>query len=42
LDIIKERTPDEEEEQVRDYYKYYVSFEDGTAIYLYRSELKGD
>ncbi len=40
LDIIKERTPDEYEEQVRDYYKYFVSFEDGTIAELYRQELQ--
>lgn len=40
LDIIKERTPDEEEEQIRDYYKYFVSFEDGTTVELYKEELK--
>jgi hypothetical protein len=40
LDIIKERTPDEDEEQIRDYYKYFVSFEDGTTVELYKEELK--
>ena len=40
LDIIKERTPDEYEEEIRDLYKYYVSFEDGTIAELYKEELK--
>jgi hypothetical protein len=39
-DIIKEETPDEEEEQIRDYYKYFVSLADGTTLELYRDELK--
>lgn len=37
LDIIKEGTQDEE--QIRDYYKYFVSFEDGIIAELYRDEL---
>jgi len=40
LDIIKERTPDEKGEEIRDYYKYFVSFEDGTTTELYKEELK--
>jgi hypothetical protein len=40
LDIIKERTPDEDEEQIKDYYKYFVSFNDGSIMYLYRDQLK--
>lgn len=40
LDIIKEETPDEDEEQIRDYYKYFVSFNDGSILYLYRDQLK--
>jgi hypothetical protein len=40
LDIIKERTPDEDEEELRDYFKYSVSFNDGTVTYLYREELE--
>ena len=40
LDITKEPTPDEREEQIKDYYKYFVSFMDGTITYLYRAELK--
>jgi hypothetical protein len=38
-DIIKEETSDEDEEQVRDYYKYFVSFNDGSIMYLYRDQL---
>lgn len=40
LAILKEKTPYEDAQQVRDYYKYYVSFMDGTIAYLYRDELK--
>jgi len=40
LDIIEERTPDEDEEQIIDYYKYFVSFNDGTTTELYKEELK--
>jgi hypothetical protein len=42
LDIIKEETPTEDEEQIKDYYKYFVVFNDGSITYLYRNELKGD
>jgi hypothetical protein len=40
LDIIKERTPDSDEEAIRDFYKYFVSFSDGTVTELYRDEIK--
>jgi hypothetical protein len=40
LDIIKVVQSDDDAEQVRDYYKYYVSFRDGTITYLYREELE--
>ena len=40
LDVIKERTPDDDNEQIIDYYKYYVSFTDGTVLELYRDQLK--
>ena len=39
LAIIKEKTPDDDKEQVRDYYKYFVGFMDGTIGYLYKDEL---
>jgi len=40
LDILKERTPDSDEEAIRDFYKYFVSFSDGTVTELYRDEIK--
>jgi len=40
LDIIKERIPDVDEEEMKDYFKYFVSFKDGSIGYLYREELK--
>lgn len=40
LDIVKERIPDDDAEAIRDLYKYYVSFDDGTIAYLYRNEVK--
>ena len=40
LDIIKERIPEEDEVEIRDLYKYFVSFNDGTVIFVYRDELK--
>jgi hypothetical protein len=42
LDIIKERTPDEDEAEIRDFYKYFVSFDDGTTTELYKDELGGN
>lgn len=39
-DIVKEIVPEDDEEIMRDFYKYCVSFNDGTVTYLYRGELK--
>ena len=40
LDILEVRQSDDDAEQLIDYYKYFVSFNDGTIAYLYRKELQ--
>jgi preprotein translocase subunit YajC len=39
VDILQVPTPDEEEVQIKDYYKYFVSLKDGTTLELYRDQL---
>jgi len=39
-DIIREKTPEEDEVEMIDLYKYFVSFDDGSIAYLYRDMLK--
>ena len=40
VDILPVSTPDEDEQEIRDFYSYYVSFSDGTTIELYRQALE--
>ena len=40
VDILRVSTPEEEEEEIKDYYNYFVSLADGTILELYRNELK--
>ena len=39
VDILRVPTPGEEEEEIKDYYKYFVSLADGTILELYKDEL---
>ena len=39
VDILRVPTPEEEEEEIKDYYKYFVSLADGTILELYKDEL---
>jgi len=40
VDILKVPTSEEDEEEIKDYYKYFVSLTDGTILELYRNQLK--
>lgn len=40
VDILLVPTPDEDEQEISDFYSYYISFKDGTTVELYRGALE--